>query len=218
VAIVRDLLRDQVKRAVMDRVVQGDLPGLARINESTLADELGVSRTPLREALLNLEAEGFVESFPGKGFSVPPMTPREVREIYPIVSALEGLALRTGERRPDPDAAEAVNEELLASQDDPARCLELDKQFHATLVEGCDNARLRELIASLKRMMQRYEYAYMRRTTEDKSAPRTIPTSVEEHRRILDELRVGHVGGAVEALDLNWSYGMERLLEILEGR
>jgi DNA-binding GntR family transcriptional regulator len=217
-AIVRDLLRDQVKRAVMDQVVQGELPATSRINESTLSVELGVSRTPLREALLNLETEGFIESSPGKGFSVAPMSSREVREIYPIVSTLEGLALRASESLPDVEAARAINDELLANAHDPERCLQLDEQFHASLVENCPNERLQQLIASLKRVMHRYEYAYMRETATHPSAPRTIPSSVAEHKGILELLDAGDVDGAVNAIESNWVNGMERLLEILEGR
>jgi DNA-binding GntR family transcriptional regulator len=217
-AIVRDLLRDQVKRAVMDRVVQGDLPARSRINESTLSVELGVSRTPLREALLNLEVEGFIEASPGKGFSVAPITSREVRDVYPIVASLEGLALRTSQSLPDLQAAAAINDELLANADDPERCLHLDESFHEALVEHCPNERLLQLIGSLKRVMHRYEYAYMRTTTSDDSSPRRIPSSVAEHKHILDLLDAGDVDGAVGAIETNWFNGMERLLEILEGR
>jgi DNA-binding GntR family transcriptional regulator len=74
-------LRDEVKHQVLERVVRGRLPFGHRINETALAEELGVSRTPLREALLELQREGFLHSATARGFTVRPLTTHEIQEI-----------------------------------------------------------------------------------------------------------------------------------------
>lgn len=88
-------LREELRQAVLQRILRGVLPPGSRIIESKLSEELGVSRTPLREALLHLEQQGFVRSDLARGFSVEPLSQQEVREIYPIIWTLEGLALRS---------------------------------------------------------------------------------------------------------------------------
>ncbi|HEY1176094.1 MAG TPA: GntR family transcriptional regulator, partial [Phytomonospora sp.] len=85
--IERRPLRDQIKREVLGRLRRGDFPAGQNINEGRLAGELGVSRTPLREALIALEIEGLIESQPGKGFRFAPVSPREYQELCPVVAA-----------------------------------------------------------------------------------------------------------------------------------
>jgi DNA-binding GntR family transcriptional regulator len=214
--IVRDLLRDQVRREIVERILDGTLPGRSRINESTLSADLGVSRTPLREALMNLAQESFLEHQPGRGFAVSAMSPEEARSAYPIAAALEGLAVRMSTPPPDPDRLTRINDEILANQQDALRCFELDSEFHLVLVADCQNSRLLEILAGLKLTMNRYEMAYMRRTTADRSARRTVTSSVQEHREIVDRLRAGDLDGAARAIEVNWERGMERLIEILQ--
>lgn len=216
-AIERNLLRDQVKRAVLDLVVSGELQGPDRIGEAGLAAELGVSRTPLREALVQLAEEGVMQSTPGKGFSVAPLSTQEARELYPVIAALEGLAIRSAEQLPDIERAASINDRMLAHQSDDEVCRKLDAEFHATLVARSHSRRLHALLAEQQRVLGRYEAAYMRYTAERPDATRTMATSVEEHALILDCLREGDRDGAVRALEANWHNGMERLLEILGG-
>lgn len=216
-AIERSLLRDQVKRAVLDLVVSGELDGSERIGESALAEQLGVSRTPLREALARLEEEGVVHSTPGKGFSVSPLSMVEARELYPVIAGLEGIAIRHSERPPDLERAAAINREMLTHQTDDEICRRLDAEFHATLVAGCDNKRLHGLLADQQQVLARYEAAYMRHTAKHPDATRTMATSVAEHEVILERLADGDRDGAVRALEANWQNGMGRLLEILAG-
>jgi DNA-binding GntR family transcriptional regulator len=216
-AIQRNLLRDQVKHAVLDLVLSGELDGKERINESALANQLGVSRTPLREALFGLEEEGVVTATPGKGFSISPLSTEEAREVYPIVAGLEGLAIRSAERDPDLAKAKAINDRMLAAQSDDEACRQLDAEFHRTLVTECTNTRLLELLAAQRQLLDRYEAAYMRFTAEHPDSSRTMATSVAEHSVILERLAAGDRAGAVAALEANWKNGMERLLEILAG-
>lgn len=214
-AIERNLLRDQVKQEVLDLVMSGELNGSERIAEASLAERLGVSRTPVREALVRLEEEGVMCSVPGKGFSVMPLSAEQARDLYPVISALEGMAIRSAEELPDLEPARSLNEQMLAHQTDDEVCRRLDAEFHATLVAKSTNQRLRNLLADQQQVLARYEAAYMRYTAQHPDARRTMATSVAEHDLILDALAAGDRDGAVRALEANWQNGMERLLEIL---
>ncbi|HEX8907537.1 MAG TPA: GntR family transcriptional regulator, partial [Longimicrobiaceae bacterium] len=146
--ITRVPLREQVHRAVVGRILREELAPGARISDSVMAQELGVSRTPVREALLRLEREGFLEVDVGRGFFVKPLSAREMREVYPIVWALEVLALRSLPPLPRSTLAELdrINQELAEAGDDPERRIDLDVAWHAALVGGCPNQLLLQMI------------------------------------------------------------------------
>src|SRR6516165_11700079 len=86
--ITKRPLREDVHAALRIRIVEGQLLPGSRLQDVQLAGELGVSRTPIREALLRLAGEGLVENDPNRGFFVAPLRREEIREIYPIVWAL----------------------------------------------------------------------------------------------------------------------------------
>src|SRR3954454_23072610 len=92
--ITRNPLRDQVYQAVLARIYRGELPPARRVRDTDLATQLGVSRTPVREALLRLAREGILEADMGRGFSVCRLDPAEMRETGAILGALENLALQ----------------------------------------------------------------------------------------------------------------------------
>jgi DNA-binding GntR family transcriptional regulator len=210
--IPRAPLRAEVRRALIETLMRGDPPPGSPLSEPALAAELGISRTPLREALLALAHEGLLETTPGRGFSVAPLTAREVEEIYPMLWTLEGLALRSGPL-PDAhalDALERLNESLGRAQEDPEVALETDRAWHARLLAGSDHALLAQTIAMLKNRAFRYEYAYMR------GSGRVI-TSVSQHHDIIAALRHGDRDTAVTRLESNWRVSVNYLLPWLAG-
>jgi DNA-binding GntR family transcriptional regulator len=210
--ITRVPLREQVHRAIVGRILREELAPGARISDSVLAQELGVSRTPVREALLRLEGEGFLEVAPGRGFFVKPLSAGEVREVYPILWTLEVLALRSS-GPPSPDAlAELgrINAELAEAGDDPERRIDLDAAWHRTLLEGCGNQQLLGLIASLKAVIRRYEYAYMQNAG-------LVPVSTRAHDEIARAMERGDVDAAAPLLEDNWRFTLAELLPWLEG-
>src|SRR5262249_61557595 len=91
--ITKRPLREDVHAALRARIVEGQFPPGSRLQDVQLAGELGVSRTPIREALLRLAGEGLVESDPNRGFLVAPLRREEILETYPVVWALECQAL-----------------------------------------------------------------------------------------------------------------------------
>jgi DNA-binding GntR family transcriptional regulator len=211
--ITRVPLREQVHRAIVGRILREAITPGSRISDSALAQELGVSRTPVREALLRMEREGFLEVDVGRGFFVKPLSAREVGEVYPILWALEVLALRAAPRPGRSTLAELqrINAELAQAGDDPEQRIDLDVAWHRTLLEGCANQRLLEMIASLKAVIRRYEYAYMQNAG-------LIPVSTRTHDDIARAMEQGDVDAAVPLLESNWRFTMEELLPWLEAR
>jgi DNA-binding GntR family transcriptional regulator len=204
-------LREDIHALLRERIVKGDVQPGNRLADVQLAAELGVSRTPVREALLRLEREGLVESDPNRGFFVAPLSRKEVSEIYPMVWALECLALDSSEP-PTADQVQSlrqINAEMAAVNDDPLRRQELDLRWHQTLLASCPNERLKEFLAALKQIVRRYECVYMR-------DPALVRRSVRNHTEILDALVKKKPELASRLLERNWRTGMESVLTHLK--
>ncbi|MFW6206608.1 MAG: GntR family transcriptional regulator [Gemmatimonadota bacterium] len=176
-------LRERIRDALLDDLVEGRLDAEDRIGVAPLAERFDVSLTPAREALTQLEAEGWVVLRPNRGFFAAPMTIEEAEYIYPVVGALEELAIElqpevSPERRAE---LRRLNEELRAAADEPDRAFELDRLWHETLTEGCGNPILLKHLRSLRKRAERYDRAYMRHSGR-------IPISTEDHDRIIEAL------------------------------
>ena len=162
----RKPLRDEVQRAIRERIVDGRLPAGTGLNEIRLATELGISRTPLREAMLGLEAHGFLTSAMGRGFRVPALDPGEFRDLAAVLAHLAPLAVELG---PDPAAGRLVElhnllqrAELAAGRAgaEPAAAIAgLLPSFAANTVAACPNEPLRRDIVRLEALCARYWYA-----------------------------------------------------------
>jgi DNA-binding GntR family transcriptional regulator len=127
-------------------------------------------------ALLHLEREGLVRSDLRRGFTVEPLSAREVRETYPLLAALECHAVRTSAQFLAPllPALQRVNAQFRRARS-ARQALELDTRWHDMLISPSNNSRLARLIASLRRAIRRYELIYMSDTA-------LLPTSVQPRR------------------------------------
>jgi DNA-binding GntR family transcriptional regulator len=203
-------LRTELAESVRREIIDGTLEPGSRINESQLSADLGVSRTPLREALLGLEREGLIASEPARGFFVAPLSAREARELYPIGRELDLLALRTIAHVPSAtlDRLAALNERFAAARARPERAKALDDEFHTTLIGSCPNRRLLEMLAGVQRGMERYERVYMGDAND-------VARSARQHARIIAALRNDDLDAAAEALREHWDYGANRLIRKL---
>jgi DNA-binding GntR family transcriptional regulator len=206
--IERRPLRDQIREELLQRLARGDFPAGTDINEAALASELGVSRTPLREALITLAGERILESNQGRGFRFAPVSRREYRELCAILIALESLALESS----DPEHLRRIAPELLRlAKDFPDPVAEQqvidthDDEWHDLLLSGCRNERLLDLITGIKAGMRRYAHL-----TVAGNAP--LEREAAEHAAIADHLRDGDLPAAATALKANWVNGMERIL------
>jgi DNA-binding GntR family transcriptional regulator len=204
--ILRSPLGDQVYLQILQRVERGDLPTGAKLRDAAIAAELGVSRTPVREALVRLAREGVLSAEPGRGFRLPPMAPTELWDIGSILATLEPLALDQS-RDPSPDQLSRLAEivrRLEQTRGDIPACVELDDQFHRVLLEGCSNRRLVILLETLRRSLRRYLYHYLQRGGR-------VSLSTLQHTRIAEALRKGDRATARQLLERKWRRGMEEI-------
>jgi DNA-binding GntR family transcriptional regulator len=194
-------LRERVYEILREDILSGQLGPGAELSEVALADRLGVSRGPIREALGLLRAQGLVTMQPRRGAYVSVLTRQEFLEAYQVREALEALAARlASERLGDEDIAEfeALHDELRRAVRDRAvqRFFDANQRFHATLVALSGNGRLIAVHAQLVEQMGRY----MARSL---SLRGSLERSLEEHEQILDALRARDGARAAEAVSLH---------------
>ena len=182
-------------------VVEGTLPAGVRINEVHLAQELGVSRTPLREAVARLVREGTLVSAPRIGAFVKPLTIEEFDQVYSIRTLLDPEALRLAgiPSRQQLDRLERLNDRIEAAAN-PDTIINLDDEWHLLLVECCPNEVLLELIRDFMRRTRRYELALMRERHQ-------VDIAIGTHAQIIAALRRGELEKACEILKRNMEEG-----------
>ncbi len=176
-----------VYRTIRQAVVQGILPEGARIQDRLLADALDVSRTPVREALQRLEAEGFVTNVPRLGLVVAEITTQDIEDIYVIRIALEGVAARLAAQRASLAEIEMLaqlNEQIAAAtrRRDVQTLPALNKQFHEAIYRATRNKRLADLLNTMHDSVQRFKRSTL-------SNPKRADEALEEHRQILEAIR-----------------------------
>lgn len=211
--ISRVPLRDEVYHRILSQVQRGDLPAGSRVRDVALAAELGVSRTPVREALLRLVREGVLDTALGRGFRVRPLDPAELRDVGEILGALESQALRLS---PAPGETRRgrlldLDRRLEQTRGDISRCLDLEDEWHRGLLEECPNQRLLELISSLRQIPRRYLAAYMR--DAGRLSLSTLP-----HTKILAALKDSGPDSGASVFEQQWKKGVAELVTWTERR
>ncbi len=210
--IDRPNLADTVADAIREMIVDGRLADGDRINEVQISAQLGVSRTPLREALNRLTSDGSLWAKPRHGYFVAPLTADEFVQLYELRPILDPAALRLGglPSTAQLDRLDAINKKLAALQK-AERVVECDDEWHRELLAHGPNRVLLEMIDGVIRRTRRYELALMR---ERKRVVRAVDT----HRQIIAALRRGDLGRACAALEQNMREGREPILEWLAAR
>lgn len=205
--ISRERLSIDVHQELLRRINRGEYSPGQRLRDAELAEQLGVSRTPVREALLRLEREGFISAQKHLGFSVRPLLESDILEVYPLVRLLECSAL---ESSPIPNPARVtrlreLGRGLGAGDEDPLRLIELDSAWHRAVVEGNGNQHLARVLADLKMILFRYEYSFMQLRGP-------VAESLGEHEAILDALEERDRRKAVRLLGAHWDRCTEATL------
>jgi DNA-binding GntR family transcriptional regulator len=205
-AKVRKRLRQRLHQDLLDLIVTGKLAGGEKLNELRLAKQLKVSRTPLREALLHLEREGLVRSDLRRGFTVEPLSAKEVRETYPLIAHLECLAVRNSVDLLSPVIPELARiNHAFSSARTPERARELDTLWHETLMSQSRNSRLSAIVSNLRLAIRRYEHFYM-------AEAKLIPASAAQHEDIIAAIKCNDMESAIRVLERNYTFGMRVLL------
>ncbi len=198
-------LREQVYDYIRGEMNSGGMQPGSFLDINALAGELGISRTPLRDALLQLEVEGFVEILPRRGFRLKSLGLPEIRNIYQIVGALESAVIAAAEPWLGKDGIarmEAHNEAMRQAipADDFETFFNHNLAFHAEYLETSDNPRLTALIHSLKQRL----YDWPRRKAFAKSWEEG---AVLEHAHLLTLLKKGDFqAAAAYNREVLWSY------------
>jgi DNA-binding GntR family transcriptional regulator len=218
---------ERLAAEIQARVLSGDVPVGSRLRQEALAEEFGVSRTPVREALRQLQATGIVELLPNRGAVVRGPSAREIREAYEVRAELEGLAAeRAAERISDRDLvqlreAEALFRESVASLierrarrpapwRDESVWVRANDLFHQAILEAAGNRRLSDTIADLHRSFPRdLTWAALSQSS------RLLAENVEQHAQILEAIErrdpnearrrmIEHIRSAGELVTLNF--------------
>lgn len=196
-------LREKVKSVLLDRILSGELRAGADINETGLAEELGVSRTPLREALHALNGERLITTRPGRGFLVAPLDAEEARNLYEAIGLLESSILRSA-GPPEPEVLEemrSLTDRRTEEHDEPRRNVEQDWAWHDRVLSACRNEVLLDGVHRVKTRILRYELRYM----HDR---KRIDVSIDSHRTIEDALDEGRLDDAADRLRDHWEEGI----------
>lgn len=183
-------LKDYVHEYISKKIQNGELLPDEKVNESEICEELEISRTPAREALIQLSTENLLEYIPRKGFSVKQFNLKEKLEIYQVTGALDALAASLSiDKLTETDILKM--EELIDKIDIAIKYrnfsdyCKFQNEFHNTYINKCDNGTLIELLNSLKFNFIRQTYL-----SEDKEKLFTILSKVnEEHKEILNHIK-----------------------------
>ena len=160
-------LRDVVFKTLREAILKGDLAPGERLMEIKLANQLGVSRTPIREAIRKLELEGLVVMVPRKGAEVAKITEKDLRDVLEVRASLEELAISLAcERITDEKIAELKDAleqfRTVIKGKDVTKIAQMDVAFHDVIFEATQNARLVQMVNNLREQMYRYRLEYLK--------------------------------------------------------
>ena len=207
-------LRDVVFNTLREAILKGDLKPGERLMELQLASKLGVSRTPIREAIRMLEQEGLAVTPPRKGAEVAKMTLKDMEDVLEIRDALDELAVRI--------ACQKISDEQLKQLEDMKelfekstqtgnvkKIAEADVTFHDVIYEATGNPKLVTLLNNLREQVYRYRVEYIK-------DPKNYPTLIAEHEAILESLKNRDVKNAVEAMHVHVANQAEAVKTVIQ--
>ena len=207
-------LRDVVFNTLREAILKGDLKPGERLMELQLASKLGVSRTPIREAIRMLEQEGLAVTTPRKGAEVAKMTLKDMEDVLEIRDTLDELAVRI--------ACQKISDEQLKQLEDMKelfekstqtgnvkKIAEADVTFHDVIYEATGNPKLVTLLNNLREQVYRYRVEYIK-------DPKNYPTLIAEHEAILESLKNRDVKNAVEAMHVHVANQAEAVKTVIQ--
>jgi DNA-binding GntR family transcriptional regulator len=202
---------EMITHALRTAILQGRYQSGEPLRQDRIAEEFGISKIPVREALVQLRTEGLITFSPNRGAVVSELSQEEVDEIYTMRIALETKALERaipGLGPADLIRAQGVLD-IMDTETDQARWSELNWEFHATLYQAARMPRLLTTIEMLHNNVARYLVIYLKRLGAQ-------PQSQKEHRAILDSIRRQKADRAVDLLQQHLERASKRLVGFLK--
>lgn len=199
-------LKQRVYQELRAQIERGELAQGEKVGELAVSEAMGVSRTPVREALIQLEADGYLEGVPRRGFRVRSFGEQSAREVFEMLGPLDGRAALL--------AAPHMTEDDLANMDFlcesmglaiagglTERYYDLQREFHQRYIDRCGNARLQRALSELMGQLSSRSYA-----RDDAQALDNMRAANEEHHHMLGLFRAGD-GAALQdyVRDVHWS-------------
>jgi DNA-binding GntR family transcriptional regulator len=207
---LREVVFETLRNAIRSSILK---PG-QRLMEIHLAEKLGVSRTPVREAIRKLELEGYVIMMPRRGTYVANLSIRDVNEVFEIRTALDSLASGLAAERISDDELEELQRLLVQigehiEENNMDKIVETDTKFHDLLYKASRNNRLVGIISNLREQLTRFR-------TKSMSYPGRLRETLEEHRRIVDTIAQGNVLDAQKAAEKHMEKSEQTLLKSMK--
>ncbi|MHB9093164.1 MAG: GntR family transcriptional regulator [Eubacteriales bacterium] len=177
---LREIVFESLREAILNAMLK---PG-ERLMEIQLAEEMGVSRTPVREAIRKLELEGFVVMIPRKGAYVAGISVKDIADVFEIRTALESLAAGLAAERITEEELEQLERILVkigecVTNKDLEQIIEIDTEFHDVLFKASRNERLVQIVSNLREQIQRFRTASL-------ATPGRMKYAFEEHKKIVE--------------------------------
>jgi DNA-binding GntR family transcriptional regulator len=206
--IQRTFVRQEAYTKLRNWIVDGTLAPGVQLRDKELAEQLGVSRTPIREALLRLEDEGLIRSKPNRATLVSTIDFHHAFHLYSIVWTLECLALSQAFGSITDEHVQQMNEAnerflQKMKAKDRFSALEADHEFHAIYIKLSQNHEIEKIISGIKTKLRRLDLYYF-----DKIKNAVL--SYEEHKQIIAALRKKNLSLALEAVECNWKNSFNR--------
>jgi DNA-binding GntR family transcriptional regulator len=191
-------IRKKVYHYLRESILTGKIAPNERLVETKIAKDIGTSRTPIREALHNLETEKLVKSIPRVGYVVENMSAEDLEQICELREVIEELALRRALEKSHKILVKGLTRNMVRQEEEVAKSnvgayIELDTQFHELIAQLSGSDRIFELVQALRRHMLRYGL-------QANSYIDTVVRSMEGHRRILEAIKKGNADAACKAV------------------
>lgn len=210
-------LREVVFNSLREAILTGQIQPGERLMEIQLAEKLGVSRTPVREAIRKLEIEGLAVMVPRKGAEVAKITEKQLRDVLEVRKSLEELAVQLACKRISKETVEELEQahkevQTKAYKKDLTAMVAADVHFHEIIYRAADNERLLQILNNLRQQMFRYRLEYLKDTDNHE-------VIVKEHAAILEAVQSLDVVKATKAIGqhiINQENGVISLIEQAE--
>jgi DNA-binding GntR family transcriptional regulator len=194
-------------------IIEGTLQPGEKLNDGQLAEALGVSRTPVREALQLLEVQGFIEMHPGRDTRVTTINKEDVQKMFPPLAALHALAAEQVASKILSEQIERLREinaefAKVVEEQQPFLAMELDEQFHAVIIEAADNPYISSFSHTIQLHIRRFKFVFLQQLPLAASH-----ASIDEHSALIEAFERRDRDKAAALMKENWLRPMRELFQ-----